>query len=85
LTLSIHHGLSVVADPIPSYQSYAEFGLATWEQNLRPFCLDDVNRRNSDLRCQIVRARNGVTTIADHWDRLFASNSRRNLLLKIPI
>lgn len=72
LTLSIHHGLSVVADPIPSYQAYADVAqIGDWENSLRSL-LADANSRKLDLaRCQrIVRERNSLGRIADCWDGL---------------
>lgn len=72
LTLSIHHGLSVVADPIPSYQAYADVArIGDWENNLHSL-LADPNSRKLDLaRCQrIVRERNSLGRIADCWDGL---------------
>jgi hypothetical protein len=76
LTLSIHHGLSVVADAIPSYQAYADVArIGTWECNLRSL-LSDAKGRKADLaRCQsIVRSRNSLARITDFWDELIFSS-----------
>ena len=72
LTLSIHHGLSVVADPIPSYQAYAEVAkIGDWENSLRSLLMDVRGRKMDLARCQkFVRQRNGVSQIAAQWDSL---------------
>jgi hypothetical protein len=70
LTLSIHHGLSVIADPVPSYKTYSDVArIGEWEVNLHSL-LSDAKRRRSDRADfqNIVRGRNSVSVVADHWD-----------------
>lgn len=77
LTLSIHHGLSVVADPIPSYQVYADVArIGDWERNLRELLSDKQGRKSDLVRCQnYVCARNSIATIADNWGHLLFPES----------
>lgn len=72
LTLSIHHGLSVVADPIPSYQAYADVAkIGDWENSLRSLLMDVRGRKVDLARCQnFVRQRNSLAHIAAQWDSL---------------
>ena len=72
LTLSIHHGLSVIADAVPSYQTYADVArIGDWEKNLRSLLSDETKRRSEIARSQsIVRKRNSLVSIADCWDEL---------------
>lgn len=72
LTLSIHHGLSVIADSIPSYQDYADVALlGNWEANLRAL-LSNAAARNLNLQSKQknVRSRNSLSVIADCWSDL---------------
>ena len=73
LTLSIHHGLSVIADPIPSYQGYADVAkLGDWESNLRTLLSNSEVRKLDVVRSQpIVRSRNSLDAIASNWNALF--------------
>ena len=72
LVLSIHHGLSVVADAIPSYQAYADVAkIGDWERNILSLLNEADGRRLEVIRCQrAVRIRNGNSRIADLWDQL---------------
>lgn len=72
LTLSIHHGLSVVADPIPSYLAYADVArIGNWETNLSTLLADIAGRKADLARCQMsVRIRNSLTSIASLWKEL---------------
>lgn len=73
LTLSIHHGLSVVADPVPSYQAYSDVArIGDWENNLRAMLSDEKKRILALARNQeVVWKKNSISEIAGHWDRLF--------------
>lgn len=77
LTLSIHHGLSVIADPVPSYQHYGEVArIGDWEQNLRLLLSDEAGRKSDLARCQmVVRQRNSIAQIAECWDALLFAPS----------
>ena len=72
LVLSIHHGLSVVADAIPSYEAYADVAhIGGWERNILSLLNDVDGRRLKVARCQrTVLIRNGISRIADLWDQL---------------
>ena len=73
LTLSIYHGLSVVADPIPSYESYRDIArIGNWENNLQSLLNNVTNRReNLILHKAIVCERNSISKVTDHWENLF--------------
>lgn len=77
LTLSIHHGLAVVADPVPSYQAYSDgTRIGDWKINLCALLSDPKGRRSDLARCQNdARERNSISRIADYWDMcLFPSS-----------
>lgn len=78
LTLSIHHGLSVVADPIPSYQAYAAVArLGDWDRNLRALLADGQDRKfNLPHHRAFVSARNSLVQIAGNWDALLFNSTR---------
>lgn len=78
LTLSIHHGLSVVADPMPSYQAYAAVArLGDWESNLRALLAEGRNRKlNFPHLRAFVKARNSLAQIAGIWDALLFNSTR---------
>ena len=71
LTLSIHHGLSVVADPVPSYLAFKDaVRIGNWESNLRQLLASPTQRHADLLSAQaMVRSRVGLSQIAMQWSR----------------
>lgn len=73
LTLSIYHGLAVIADPIPSYGKYAKVvGLGDWAANLARL-VGSRKARHAQVataRSQVL-ALNHLSVIAKQWDNLF--------------
>jgi hypothetical protein len=76
LVLSAYQGLTVVADPMPSYRSYSDFArIGNWDRNLRELLVKPTLTREENLLNQsALLSRNGVKVIADEWsDVIFGS------------
>jgi hypothetical protein len=86
LTLSIHHGLSVIADPIPSYLPYATVAaLGNWDTNLDHLLANKAIRRSNGRRCrEFVDAKNGLQQIASDWEALLFGSVSETLSTKDP-
>lgn len=69
LVLSAYQGLTVLADPMPSYRSYTDFArIGDWDRNLRQLLAKPPQTREENLlNRSALLARNGIKIIADEW------------------
>ena len=74
LTLSMHHGLNVVCDAIPSYRAYAECCvLNDWEQGLTRYLSEPTLRAEHLRRGRIlVEHACSVAAIGSEWASVFS-------------
>jgi hypothetical protein len=73
LALSLHTGLAVVADSIPSYQAFAHVcRLDNWETGLAGY-LTDLAARQADVQAgqALIAKEYSLGSIADQWQNLF--------------
>ena len=71
LSLALHHGLNVVADPLPSYQRFADCTqLGRWKEGLNAY-LGDAQLRADHLRAGQARVQEhfGPRAITGQWLR----------------
>jgi hypothetical protein len=79
LTLSLHQGLSVIADPIPSYLSYSELvKIGNWRESLIDLLSNRSMRRRQLIQAQTAAwSRAGIERIASDWENVLFSESTR--------
>ena len=72
LVLSAYQGLTVLADPMPSYRSYSDFArIGDWDRNLRELLVKPAQTREENLlNRSALLSRNGVKVIADEWNNV---------------
>ncbi len=74
LTLSLHHGLAVIADSIPSYKPFETVSvLDDWETGLKRY-LSDPELRHSHVRIgqEVIAKKWSLSYIAKQWQSLFS-------------
>ena len=79
LSLALHHGLNVVADPLPSYQRFANCSqLGRWKDGLQAY-LGDAKLRSEHLRSgqALVQAHFGPQAITGQWLRALDLSKER--------
>lgn len=72
VTLSLWHGLAVIADPIPSYATYSgATRIGNWLGSLEYYLADESNRRTHvQIGRQLVQTQNSIEAIAAAWRNL---------------
>jgi len=73
MALSIHAGVAVVADAIPSYRAFSEACyLDDWEAGLERYLSDpDLRRRHVEIGQAIIAREWTIAHIADQWQEFF--------------
>ena len=73
LTLALHHGLAVIADPMPAYLAYQDIvELGNWHANLSKLTQSRKARLHQIAAArQVLDERNGIAVITKRWDALF--------------
>lgn len=73
LTLALHHGLAVIADPMPAYRAYQDVvDLGNWQANLAALMQSRKAQRHQIAAArQVLDERNGIAVISKRWEALF--------------